>query len=327
MGFKRFLAKQFIDVLQWTESADDVLAWRFPTADLEIQNGAQLVVRETQQALFVDDGRVADLFAAGRHKLTTANLPILTNLRHWTKQLESPFKSEVYFFSTRLRLDRTWGTPAPITVRDAEFGAVRLRAFGIFSYRIASPAAFFEQVSGTRETFLAAELEGQLRASVVTMLGDHFAESRVPFLDMAANQVELAAAVAERARPAFAALGVALDTFLIQSIALPDELQVRLDERIGMGIVGGDLARYQRFQVAQSIPTAAAQEGGGAGAGVGLGAGIAMGQTMAQAFAPPVAAPNANERATSGAGVLCGRCQARLERVTRFCPECGAGLA
>jgi membrane protease subunit (stomatin/prohibitin family) len=290
-------------------------------------------VRETQQALFVDEGRVADLFGPGRHKLSTGNLPILTNLRHWTKQLESPFKSEVYFFSTRLRLDRTWGTPAPITVRDTEFGVVRLGAFGIFSYRIASPQTFFTRVSATRETYLATELEGQLRATLVTMLGDHFAESRVPFLDMAANQVELASAVADRSRPAFEALGVALDTFHIQSIALPEELQVRLDERIGMGIVGGDLARYQRFQVAQAIPTAAAQEGGGAGAGVGLGAGIAMGQTMAQAFTTANAtsgtgsASKGPEGNPASVGVLCGRCQARLERVTRFCPECGAGLA
>jgi membrane protease subunit (stomatin/prohibitin family) len=344
MGLRDFLKKQFIDILQWTEAGDEVLAWRFPTADLEIQQGAQLVVRETQAALFVDEGKAADAFGPGRHTLRTKNLPVLTNLRHWTKMFESPFKSDVYFFSTRLRLDRTWGTPNPITIRDTEFGAVRLRAFGVFSYRIESPAVFFQQVSGTRETYLAAEMEGQLRSTLVTTLGDHFAASRVPFLDMAANQVELAAAVAGRARAAFGALGLGLDTFQIQSISLPDELQKRLDERIGMGIVGGDLERYTRFQVAQSIPTAAAQEGGAAAAGVGLGAGIAMGQTMAQALGN-AAAGNAAGAAASGraaataatgaeapggdapVGVLCGRCQSRLDRATRFCPECGAALA
>jgi len=331
MGFLDFLKKQFIDVLQWTEQGDDVLAWRFPVANLEIQQGAQLVVRETQAALFVDEGKTADLFGPGRHELRTKNLPLLTNLRHWSKLFESPFKSDVYFFSTRLRLDRPWGTPHPISVRDAEFGAVRVRAFGVFSYRIESPAVFFARVSGTRESYLAAEMEGQLRSTLVTMLGDHCGESKVPFLDMAANQIELAAAVAERARPGFAALGLALDTFQIQSISLPEELQKRLDERIGMGIVGGDLERYTRFQVAQSIPTAAAQEGGAAGAGVGLGAGIAMGQTMAQALQPGAAVAGAAAAASApvpagAAGVLCGRCQARLARATRFCPECGAQL-
>jgi membrane protease subunit (stomatin/prohibitin family) len=351
MGFKDFLKKQFIDILQWTEAGDDVLAWRFPTADLEIQQGGQLVVRETQAALFVHDGKAADLFGPGRHTLRTQNLPVLTNLRHWTKKFESPFKSEVYFFSTRLRLDRTWGTGTPITIRDAEFGAVRVRAFGVYSYHIASPAAFFSRVSGTRESYLAAEMEGQLRSTLVTLLGDHFAESRLPFLDMAANQVDLGAAVADRARAAFADLGLGLDTFQIQSISLPDELQKRLDERIGMGIVGQDLGRYTQYQMAQAIPVAAAQEGGVAGAGVGLGAGVAMGQAMAQAMGAATSGgggASATTRADAGAaggagaagaagaastasdapvGILCGRCRARLERATRFCPECGAQLA
>jgi membrane protease subunit (stomatin/prohibitin family) len=335
MGFLDFLKKQFIDVLQWTEAGDDVLAWRFPTADLEIQHGATLVVRETQAALFVDNGQAADLFGPGRHTLRTQTLPVLTNLRHWSKLFESPFKSEVYFYSTRLRLDRTWGTPQPITVRDAEFGAVRWRAFGAFSYRIEAPQLFFQRVSGTRESYLAAELEGQLRSTLLTTLGDHFAESRVAFLDMAANQIELASQVAERARPAFAALGVGLDTFQIQSISLPEDLRKRLDERIGLGIVGGDLGRYTQFQTARAIPVAAEQAGGAAGAGVGLGAGVAMGQAMMQAAAPapaaapspPVAAGAAPVAAPVAAGVRCGNCQARLAQVTKFCPDCGAALA
>jgi membrane protease subunit (stomatin/prohibitin family) len=341
MGLKGFLKKQFIDILQWTEAGDDVLAWRFPTADLEIQQGGQLIVRETQAALFVHEGQAADLFGPGRHTLRTRNLPVLTNLRHWTKMFESPFKSEVYFYSTRLRLDRTWGTAQPITIRDSEFGAVRVRAFGIYSYRIASPVQFFTRVSGTRETYLAAAMEGQLRSTLVTLLGDHFASCKFAFLDLAANQVELGAAIADRARAAFEDLGLALETFQVQNISLPDELQKRLDERIGMGIVGADLGRYTQYQVAQAIPAAAAQEGGAAGAGVGVGAGIVMGQAMAQAMgvapagrgvAPVAAADPAAQGAVAAAaapsaGVLCGRCRARLERMTRFCPECGAPLA
>jgi membrane protease subunit (stomatin/prohibitin family) len=339
MGFLSFAKKQFIDILQWTESGDDLLAWRFPTADFEIQQGGQLIVRETQMALFVDQGHVADVFGPGTYTIRTENLPVLTDLRHWSKGFESPFKSEVYFFSTRLRLNQTWGTANALTIRDPEFGAVRLRGFGVYSYRIADPGVFFRRVSGTRDAYAVADLEGQLRSTLVSTLTDHFGESQVAFLDMAANQDALARAVMQKARPAFADLGLSLEGFQIQNISLPDELQKRLDERIGMGIVG-DLARYTQFQVGQSIPTAAAS-GGAAGAGVGVGAGIAMGQAMGQAIGqaigqaaqgapahapqPPVAP--AQSPAAPAAGIVCGRCQARLDRASKFCPECGAPLA
>jgi membrane protease subunit (stomatin/prohibitin family) len=319
MGLLDFIKKQFIDILQWTEDGDDVLAWRFPMADMEIQQGAQLVVRDTQAAVFVHEGVAADVFGPGRHVIRTQNVPLLTDLRHWSKLFESPFKSDVYFFSTRLRLNQTWGTATPVTIRDAEFGTVQIRAYGIYSYRISVPRLFFQRVSGSRERYLVGDLEGQLRGTLVTTLADHVAESRVPFLDMAANQIELGAAVQAKARPPLADLGVSLETFQIQSISLPDELGRRLEERIGMGIVG-NLGTYTQFQVARSIPTAAAEGGGAAGAGVGVGAGIAMGQAMAQAVgqagAPAAATP-----------VTCARCQARLDRPSKFCPECGASLA
>jgi membrane protease subunit (stomatin/prohibitin family) len=321
MGLMDFIKKQFIDILQWTEDGDDVLAWRFPMADMEIQQGAQLVVRDTQAAVFVHEGVAADVFGPGRHTIRTQNVPLLTDLRHWSKRFESPFKSDVYFFSTRLRLNQTWGTATPITIRDAEFGSVQVRAYGIYSYRIGAPRVFFERVSGTRERYLVGDLEGQLRGTLVTTLADHVAESRVPFLDMAANQIELGAAVQAKARPPLADLGVSLETFQIQSISLPDELGRRLEERIGIGIVG-NLGTYTQFQVARSIPTAAAEGGGAAGAGVGVGAGIAMGQAMAQAVGQ-AGAPAAR----AAAPVTCARCQARLDRPSKFCPECGASLA
>jgi membrane protease subunit (stomatin/prohibitin family) len=324
MGLMDFVKKQFIDVLQWTEDGDDVLAWRFPVADKEIQQGAQLVVRETQAAVFVHEGVAADVFGPGRHTIRTQNVPLLTDLRHWSKLFESPFKSDVYFFSTRLRLNQTWGTATPVTMRDAEFGAVQVRAYGIYSYRISVPKVFFQRVSGTRESYLVGDLEGQLRGTLVSTLSDHFAESRVPFLDMAANQVELAAAVQVRARPLFADLGISLESFQIQNVSLPDELAKRLDERIGMGIVG-NLSTYTQFQTARSIPVAAAEGGGAAGAGVGVGAGIAMGQAMTQALGQ-VAAPAA-AGSSAPAAATCARCHARIDRPSKFCPECGAALA
>lgn len=224
-------------------------------------------------------------------------------------------KSEVYFFSTRLRLNQTWGTPAPITIRDAEFGAARVRAFGIYGYRIADPRVFFAKVSGTRESYGVAELDGQLRSTVVATLANHFAESAVPFLGMAAAQDALAAAVRAKAAPLFADLGLSLESLHIQSISLPPELQERLDERIGLRIVD-DLGRYTQFQMARSIPVAAAADGG-AGAGVGVGVGMGMGQALAQAVTQATQAPGA---------ATCPKCNVRLDRAAKFCPECGAAL-
>jgi membrane protease subunit (stomatin/prohibitin family) len=342
MGILDFVKKQFIDIIEWTERDDDVLAWRFPTADFEIQQGARLIVRETQTAVFVDQGHVADVFGPGTYTIDTPNLPVLTDLRHWGKGFQSPFKSEVYFFSTRLRLNQTWGTANPFTIRDAEFGAVRVRGFGIYSYRIADVGVFFRRVSGTRDAYRVGDLEGQLRNSLVAILSDHFGGSQVAFLDMAANQTALARAIFQKARPMFTDLGLSLEDFRIENISLPDELQRRLDERIGMGIVG-DLERYTRFQTGQSIP-AAATSGGAAGAGMGLGAGIAMGQAMGQAMtqtatpqpaAPPAAAPPARmassrsrQPAASGPSttIVCSQCHSSLDRPSKFCPECGAPL-
>ena len=289
MSLGSFIRKQFIDVLEWTEPGDGTLVWRYPVADQEIQNGASLTVREAQAALFVDQGQIADSFAPGRYRLTTSTLPLLTNLRHWDKLFESPFKSDVYFFSTRRQIDRTWGTATPVTVRDREFGAVRLRAYGTYAYHVADPALFFRQVSGSAERYDRDELEGQLRSLLVAGLGDLFAQSAIPFLDLAANQAALAQAMQARAAVAFGELGLQLDTLVLQNFSLPDELQKVLDQRIAMGMVG-DLTRYTQYQVASSIPDAARNEGGLAAMGAGLGFGQMVGQAVAAATpAAPVA--------------------------------------
>ena len=284
MGLKDFLKKQFIDVIHWTEEGDGVLAYRFPMEDFEIQYGAQLTVRDSQMALFVDEGKIADVFAPGRYELTTNTLPLLTNLKNWDKLFQSPFKSDVYFFSTRLQLNQKWGTANPITIRDKEFGAVRMRAFGIYSYRITDPKAFYTNVSGTRDLYTVADLEGQLRNTIVASMTDLFGESGVAFLDMAANQDELGAKLAPKVAPMFQQYGLALDRFQVENVSLPEELQKILDQRIGMGVIG-DMGKFTQYEVAQSIPIAAANQGGAAGIGAGLGAGVTIGQTMASTLA------------------------------------------
>jgi len=336
MSLRDFLQKQFIDVIQWTESEDGVLAWRFPMRDMEIQNGGQLTVRESQLAVFVNEGRVADVFTPGLYTLTTRTLPLLTNLMNWDKEFLSPFKSDVYFFSTRVQVDQHWGTATPITIRDAEFGAVRLRAYGIYSYRIADAKVFYNKASGTREIYRVDELEGQLRNTIVGRIADTFASSKIPFLDMAANQVAVGQKIAEQMAPAFASFGLALDSFVVESLSLPDELQKILDQRISMGMIG-DMNRYTQFEVAQSMPIAAANEGGGAaGVGVGLGAGLTMAQQMMNAMKPPQAggpAPAGGGAAPAGGGApaadtkFCMNCGKPIARAAKFCPECGSAQA
>ena len=311
MALMDFIKKQFIDILQWTEDSDGTLAWRYPMAEMEIQNGASLTVRDSQVALFVNEGTVADVFAPGMYKLTTQTLPVLTYLKNWDKLFESPFKSDVYFFSTRTQLDQKWGTPNPITIRDKEFGIVRMRAFGIYSYHLSDAKTFYQKISGTRESYGREELEGQLRNTMVAGMTDLFGESGLAFIDMAANQDEFGKAMLAKMTPMFAEYGLTLDTLVVQNVSLPEELQKVLDQKISMNMIG-DMQRYTQYQVANSIPDAAKNEGGMAGMGVGLGAGLGFGQVMGQAIGQAVQPPAA---ATAVAGMSADEVVATLEKL------------
>jgi membrane protease subunit (stomatin/prohibitin family) len=285
MALMDFIKKQFIDIIQWTEEGDGTLAWRFPMADMEIQNGASLTVRESQMALFVNEGKVADVFGPGTHKLSTQTLPVLTYLKNWDKLFESPFKSDVYFFSTRQQVDQKWGTPQPITIRDKDFGAVRLRAFGNYNFRIADPKLFHTEISGTRASYGAADIDGQLRGLVLQNISNAIASSGIPFLDLASNQLTFAQALTAQLAPEFAKIGLKLEGMTVQNVSLPEELQKILDQKIGMGMVGNDMGKFMQYQTAQAIPKFAegAGHGGGiAGDAMGLGAGVALGQVLAQ---------------------------------------------
>jgi membrane protease subunit (stomatin/prohibitin family) len=327
MALMDFIKKQFIDVLEWTEDGDGVLAWRYPMEDREIQNGASLTVRESQVAVFVNEGTFADVFAPGRYTLTTATLPVLTYLRNWDKLFQSPFKSDVYFFSTRQQIDQRWGTSQPVTIRDPDFGAVRLRAFGNYSYRIADPKVFYSQVSGTRAAYTVAELDGQLRGLMLQHISDAVASSGVAFLDLAANLVEFAKALHDATAPAFAQLGLKLEIVTMQNVSLPDELQKVLDQKIGMGMVGNDMGRFMQYQTGQAIPTLAAGAGSGEGGGVvssavGLGAGVALGQVMAnqlgQGLHPAAPGAPAAAAAAGSGGIKPEEVMATLEKLAEL---------
>jgi membrane protease subunit (stomatin/prohibitin family) len=323
-----FFSKQFIDVIQWTEGGDGTLAYRYPMEDMEIQTGGKLTVRDSQMAVFVNEGRIADVFGPGLYTLSTNTLPILTYLMNWDKAFKSPFKSDVYYFSTRLQIDQKWGTPTPITIRDKEFGAVRMRAYGIYSYRISNPKSFYEKVSGTRAFYRVNDLDGQLRNTIVGRMTTAFAASTVDFLDMAANQSRMAELMKAELTPVFTELGLTLESFVVENVSLPEELQKMLDQRISMNMLG-DMNRYTQFQAAQSLPIAAANQGSVTGLGVGLGAGLGLGQQMVNAMNPATAAGPASATAgtkpaaSSPDTKFCTNCGHSIARAAKFCPECG----
>jgi membrane protease subunit (stomatin/prohibitin family) len=336
MTLREFISKQFVDVIDWTEPEPGILAYRYPMLDREIRNGGQLTVRESQYAMFVNEGRVADVFGPGLYTLTTNTLPILTYIMNWDKAFKSPFKSDVYFFSGRTQTDQHWGTPNPISIRDKEFGAIRLRGFGIYSYHLSDAKTFYSKISGSRDIYHVADLEGQLRNTIVAKMTDAFAQSQVPFLDMAANQGALAGKIGEVLKPAFTDFGLTLDTFIVENLSLPEELQKVLDQRISMTMIG-DMGKFTQYQVAQAIPIAAENPGGGAaGVGAGLGAGVAMGQAMMDAVrksaaaapvatepAPSVAPAAGGSAEAAAAAKFCIDCGKAIPRASKFCPECG----
>lgn len=246
--------------------------------------GAQLIVRENQLALVVNEGKATDLFAPGLHTIATRNLPVLAALRGWKYGFRSPFKAEVYFFSTRVFTDLKWGTAQPVMMRDAEFGMIRLRAHGTWAMRIVTPKVFFSTIVGTRGLTTTEEITGQLRSGILTRLSDALAESKIPALDLAGSLDELSALATGRIAPEFASFGLELSRFYIESLSLPEEAQTAIDQRTRLGVMGNHLGDYTRLQAAEAITMAAAAPGGAAGAGLGLGAGMAMGQTMGQAM-------------------------------------------
>jgi len=291
-----FLKKQFVDVIEWFEEPGQ-LAWRVPFTDNEIQQGAQLTVRDGQVAAFLNEGRLADYFTAGLHTLETANLPILTNLLNWDKAFKSPFKSDVVFFSLREQAGLKWGTTQPITVRDADFGPLRIRAFGSYSIRIEDLENFATRVLGTLGGMTVGALEPQLRAAIQTSLATALGGGGIAFLDLAANQQALSDKIKAEVDKAFAEWGLSCPTFFVESVSLPEEVQRHLDKGSSMRAIG-DLDRYAKFQAAEALEKAADNDGGIAGLGAGIAAAASLGGVMAQglgAAAPPAAGGTANE--------------------------------
>jgi membrane protease subunit (stomatin/prohibitin family) len=285
MGLWDSLRNELIDIIEWKDDSGDTLVWRFERHDDEIKNGAQLTVREGQVAVLINEGQLADVFKPGRHVLNTENVPILATLKGWKYGFDSPFKVDVYFVSTRNFTDQKWGTKSPIMLRDAEFGPVRLRAFGSYVFKVSEADVFIREIVGTDGHFTTDEVTGQLRNLIVTRFTDALGESKLPVLDLAANYDELSTLIHEKINPEFGEYGFELTKFLVENISLPPAVEEALDKRSSMGIIG-DLGQYAQFQAANAMETAAANPGGEASAGIGMGMGFAMANQMGQMLSP-----------------------------------------
>jgi membrane protease subunit (stomatin/prohibitin family) len=282
MAFLDKLKGELVDIIEWNEDGSDTVVWRFPRYQDEIKNGARLTVRPGQTAVFVNEGKIADIFAPGMHNLETRNLPILSTLGGWMYGFDSPFKAEVYFVSTRQFTDLKWGTKNPVMLRDPELGPVRLRAFGSYVARVTDPRRLVEQVVGSSKSFTVDNIREQLRNVVTSRFADLIASCKIPALNLAASYDELASKLGEIVAPDFARLGFAATQVLIENIALPEEVERALDKRTSMGVVG-NLDLFARFQAAQAMEAAAKNPGGSAGSVLGLGVGLGLAGQMAGA--------------------------------------------
>jgi membrane protease subunit (stomatin/prohibitin family) len=285
MGLWDKLLGEFIDVIQWTDDSNDTLVYRFERHGNEIKFGAKLTVREGQVAVFVNEGQLADTFQPGMYELKTNNLPILSTLQAWQHGFESPFKAEVYFFSTRRFTDLKWGTQNPVMLRDPEFGPIRLRAFGSYAIRVKDAPTFLREIVGTDGRFTTDEITNQLRNMVVSRFANILGQSKIPALDLAGNYDQLGQFLLQRIAPEFEAVGLELTNLLVENISLPREVEAALDKRSSMGIVG-NLDQYTQFQAAEALRDAATNPSGGSEA-MNLGLGLAMAQRLSETLGRP----------------------------------------
>ena len=291
MGLMDKIKGEFVDVIEWTDDSRDTVVWRFPRHGNEIKMGARLTVRESQVAVFVHEGQLTDVFTPGTYVLDTRNMPVRTTLENWASGFQSPFKSEVYFVTTRQFTDLKWGTQNPALMRDEDFGMVRVRAFGTYTVRVDDAAVLLRELVGTDPDFSTDEVSEFIRQNVVSRVVSALASSGVPVLDLAGHQREIGDQLAPLISEDLKHLGLAMPRFVIENVSLPPEVEAAIDKRGAMGAMG-DLDQYTRFQAANAITLAAENPGGLAGAGVGVGLGAGLGAQLAQALQPTaVAAP------------------------------------
>lgn len=343
----------FIEVIEWTDESSDTLVYRFPTYDKMIKMGAQLTVRPSQVAVFVSEGRLADIFQPGRYTLSTKNIPIIVGLMGIPFGGSTPFKSEVYFINMKEFTNFKWGTPNPIMMRTADYGDIRIRGFGTYTFRVADPTKLLKGIVGTSGHFTTDGIMDQLRSFVIQKFADYLGEKRIPVMDLASQYNEISKELADKIQPEFNEYGLHLGRLVIENITLPEALEKEMDERAKLNMYRGvdphAMEAFKQKQAAEAMRDAAKNPSGMAAAGVGMGAGIVMGQQMAgqmhpQQPPPPPVSPSAptamicascGQMSTQGKfcqhcgkalirSNQCKACQVEIPPNSKFCPECGA---
>ncbi len=327
MGLFSFAKGEFLEVIAWEDDTQDTMVWKFPVPEKQqIKEGAQLIVRESQIAIFQYEGQIADVYQPGKYTLNTDTMPVLTTLSNWKYLFNNHFKTDVYFVNTKQFHSQKWGTPNPIMMRDADFGMVRLRAFGVYSFRVSEPVTFLKEAFGTSTLYTVSGIINHLKALVISGFSDALGEAKIPAIELAASYFELGQVVQEKLQERFAKFGLEVADFAIENISLPEEVEKAMDKRSSMGALG-NLDQYMKYQTAEAVRDAAQNEGGMAGMGAGLGAGAGIGQAMAQSMLqqPQQVAQQAPVAPAQPAVAMiaCPHCSTQIKATSKFCPECG----
>lgn len=314
MGLFSGFKSQLLKVIEWTDDTTNTLVYKFPMDGRQIMYGSKLTVRESQAAVFVNKGKLADVFAPGYHKLETSNIPVLSKLLSWPYGFNSPFFADVYFVNTKQFTNVKWGTSNPITMRDKDFGTIRIRSYGTYAFKVSDPVVFLRELFGTNSTFKTEDIVSYLKSMLVATISDTIAESKISALDLACNLLEFNKVCQGRLNEEFGKLGLALTNLVIENISFPEEVEKAIDTRSSMGVMGDTMDTFVKYQAAHALRESANNPNGNnmAGIGVGLGSGAALGQIL-----------NESIKVTSAAKKQCTNCGSELKASAKFCPECG----
>ena len=318
-----FSKRQLLKVIEWEDNSKDTLVYRYPLTDRdEIMNSSTLVVRPSQVALFIHKGEIADIFAPGTYKLATENIPLITKLLSLPTGGNSPIKAEIYYVSTKLFAANKWGTQNPVMMRDADFGNIRLRGFGVYSFKVDDAKLFMKEMFGTNQIYKLADAAEYLKPLVVEGVTDAIAESKISALDLAANYREFGEKIVECAGPQFEKIGLKIVNCVIENLSLPEEVEKALDERTKLGVLEDKMGTYTQMKAANAMQDAAKNPSGGnmAGLGIGLGAGSAIGNMFANNLST-TNVPKAENKPK--ATKKCSNCGKDIDAAAKFCPECG----
>lgn len=324
MGIFGFFKRNTLKAIQWLDDSKNTIVYRFPMDGRSITWGSKLTVRESQVAIFVNKGKLADVFGPGIYHLSTSNLPILTELLSLPFGFKSPFYAEVYFINTKQFTNQKWGTSNPITMRDKDFGTIRIKGYGTYAYKVLDPQVFLNELFGTNSTFSTDDIANYFKSMLVSCISDTIAESKISALDLACNLEEFNQTVKERMAEKFASLGLNLTNFVIENLSFPEQVEKAIDARSSMGVLEDKMDTYVKYQTVHAMRDAAKNPGGNmSSAGVGLGAGMAMGNMMSEMLKSSSSKQDKQEQANTK---FCPECGTKIKATAKFCPECGAKI-